>query len=160
MKEEATADRGADPGTEINLALRALVQAGHDMNVALAQRLGIGVTDAQAMGQLVGSPSPLGPVELGNRLGIRSASATTLVDRLEAAGHLRRERHPKDRRRVTLQLTETGRAEIRRALTPLVDRVAELTRDLDAAEAETVRRFLRDAARVLHDFGAGGEAIA
>ncbi len=67
---------------EIGLAVRALVLTDREMQTALARRLGVGLTDVRAMEELVASPDVLGPVELGNRLGIRSASATVLVDRL------------------------------------------------------------------------------
>jgi DNA-binding MarR family transcriptional regulator len=51
----------------------------------LLGRLGIGDTDMTALEHLFAN-GPLGPVELGEKLGLRSASATALVDRLEAAG--------------------------------------------------------------------------
>lgn len=111
---------------EIGLAVRALVLTDREMQLALARRLGVGLTDVRAMEELVGSTEPLGPVELGNRLGIRSASATVLVDRLAAAGHLERVRHPEDRRRITLHLTERARSEFRAALGPLLASIAGL----------------------------------
>ncbi|TDC01683.1 MarR family transcriptional regulator, partial [Micromonospora fluostatini] len=109
------------PGrSETARALREVIRASGDIRAALARRLGIGPTDAAAIDHLVASPEPLGPVELGNRLGIRSASATTLVDRLVQAGHVERTPHPGDRRRVALQVTDHAFTEVVEALSPML----------------------------------------
>ncbi len=63
------------------------------MQMAMARHLRLNETDLVAMDELVTSVAPIGPVELGHWLGFRSASATVMVDRLEAAGHLRRGPH-------------------------------------------------------------------
>ena len=122
-----------DPEVQAALgtALRVLLRAGREMHTAMAHHLGLGETDLAAMDQLVSSTTPLGPVELGYRLGIRSASSTVLVDRLEAAGHLRREPHPSDRRRVVLRASESARAEVRATLTPLLVAISDITARLD-----------------------------
>lgn len=46
------------------------------------------------------------PGWLSRRLGLTSASTTELVDRLEAAGHVQRQRSVHDRRKVELSVTE------------------------------------------------------
>ncbi|WP_244265820.1 MarR family winged helix-turn-helix transcriptional regulator, partial [Rothia kristinae] len=51
------------------------------------------------------------PKEVAAHLEITTASATALIDRLVAAGHLRREPHPRDRRSRVLVLTEHARRE-------------------------------------------------
>ncbi|MEV8165837.1 MarR family winged helix-turn-helix transcriptional regulator [Rothia kristinae] len=51
------------------------------------------------------------PKEVAAHLEITTASATALIDRLVAAGHLRREPHPWDRRSRVLVLTEHARRE-------------------------------------------------
>lgn len=122
------------------------------MHTAMAQRLGLGDTDLAAMDHLVNSEAPLGTVDLGNRLGIRSASATVLVDRLVAAGHLDRTAHPTDRRRVQLHITESARAEVLQTLLPLRDAVATITGRLSAEEAAAILTFLNDALAAVRDF--------
>ncbi|QUQ65581.1 MarR family winged helix-turn-helix transcriptional regulator [Kutzneria sp. CA-103260] len=139
-------------GREINLALRRILQAGREMQAALARRLGVRVTDVQAVDHVVSSADPLGPVELGTRLGIRSASATVLVDRLVAAGHLTRTPDPRDGRRIALQATDHARKEVRAALTPLVDRVEEIAGQLDDDQVRTVLGFLDSVIEAMHDY--------
>jgi DNA-binding MarR family transcriptional regulator len=47
--------------------------------------------------------------ELANRESIQPASLTRILDALEAAGYVTRERHPEDRRSVIVGLTAGGR---------------------------------------------------
>ena len=142
---------------QIALAIRALQQAADGAQRALAHRLGLGPTDVAALDHLVRSREPLGPVELGDLLGIRSASATVLVDRLERAGHVIRAPHPHDRRRRVLETTEHARTEVLAALQPLIDPLRDLARALDDDDAETVLRFLRQAAAIYADYAVGDE---
>lgn len=141
-----------DYAHRITVGLRDLLAEAGPAHQALAGRLGIGSTDAQALQHLAAAPRPAGTVELGNVLGIRSASAAALVDRLEATGHLRRQPHPTDGRRVTLHITESAGSQVREALHPLLHGVSELVDNLTEAEAEAVATFLRDAVRVLHEY--------
>ncbi len=134
-------------------ALRALMWSVHDAEAALARRMGVGITDVQALQVLTGRAT--GTVELGESLGIRSASATALADRLQAAGHLRRAPHPTDGRRVVLQLTEPARVEVLAALRPLLDAVDAVVADLDETERAVVHRFLRRATAAVTEFAAG-----
>lgn len=132
----------------ITLAVRALQQATAEAQRALARRLELGLSDVAALDHLVRSRTPLGPVELGELLGIRSASATVLVDRLVEAGHVVRTNHPSDRRRRVLYTTEQARAEVLRAVQPLIDALQELAAGLDDEQAHTVLLFLQRAADV------------
>ena len=47
---------------------------------------------------------------LGAAVELRSASVTALVDRLEKVGHVRRVRDPEDRRRVSLEMSDSAMA--------------------------------------------------
>ncbi len=61
---------------------------------------------------------PLG--RMGERLQVHPTSVTSIVDRLEAAGHVVRRRHPEDGRAVLAEITEDGRAVVERATADLV----------------------------------------
>lgn len=137
----------------VNFALRELLALARDVELALARRLGLGPTDVQAL-QHLAFGEPMGTVGLAGALKIRSASATVLVDRLAAAGHVRRGPHPSDGRRVTLVVSEAARAEVRAALAPLVDAMTRLTGGLPPEHAEVVARFLGDTIGVLRTYAA------
>jgi DNA-binding MarR family transcriptional regulator len=131
-------------------ALRALMWSVHDAEAALARRLGVGVTEVLALQVLAARAT--GTVELGRALGIRSASATALADRLQAAGHLRRAPHATDGRRVVLQLTDSARAEVVAGLRPLLDAIDAAVDELGADERSAVERFLRRATAAVAEF--------
>ncbi|MFE6649141.1 MarR family winged helix-turn-helix transcriptional regulator [Nocardioides sp. NPDC057772] len=73
---------------------------------------GTGLTYPQYLVMLVlwEADEPLTVTSLGHRLRLDSGTLTPLLKRLEAAGHIRRERDPGDERRVLVSLTEAGRA--------------------------------------------------
>ncbi|MFF4617549.1 MarR family winged helix-turn-helix transcriptional regulator [Nonomuraea jabiensis] len=56
-------------------------------------------------------------------LGTDTAGMTRLLDRLEAKGLLRRERHPEDRRSIVIELTDEGRALVP-SLPPIFGRIS------------------------------------
>lgn len=128
------------------------------MQAALSRGLGLRVIDVQAMDH-VGSAEPMGPGELGDRLGIRSASAVALVDRLVEAGHLRREPDPTDRRRVRLVPTAEGRARVRAQLAPMLDQLTTVIQQLDEDQAAAVLRFLEQAAATMRDYATASEVV-
>ncbi|KXK60229.1 MarR family transcriptional regulator [Micromonospora rosaria] len=129
-----------------------MIRASGDIRAALARRLGIGPTDAAAIDHLVASPDPLGPVELGNRLGIRSASATTLVDRLVQAGHVERTPHPGDRRRVALQVTDHAFTQVVEALSPMLTGIEQAVDRLTPDQAAATTAFLREVTTVMRTY--------
>lgn len=122
--------------------LRRLAWAQFGLNLALGRAMGIGANDVWALERLR-VEGPLGPVELGHRLGgMRSASATALVDRLEAAGHVERRRHPSDRRRLVVVPTERAGKVGEEAFAPLARGLDEAAADLTAEERAAVARYL------------------
>lgn len=138
--------------SEAAQALREVLRVAGDTRAALARRLGIGATDAAAIDHLVSSTEPLGPVELGHRLGIRSASATTLVDRLVQAGHVERTPHPHDRRRLSLRVTEHAVTEVLDALRPMLAGVERAVARLTPEQAAATTAFLREVADVMREY--------
>jgi DNA-binding MarR family transcriptional regulator len=129
----------AEPTWALWEVMRAATEAGY----VLAERMGLPYNDVRALSILAESADSLGPVELGNRLGMRSASATELVDRLEGTGHVRRVRHPRDRRRVILEITDTGRHAVMAELGPLLARFDRVADNLGPEGNATVVRYLR-----------------
>lgn len=55
-----------------------------------------------------GEPHRLTPGQLSQQLGLSSGAMTNRLDRLEAAGHIRRLPDPDDRRSVLIELTDSG----------------------------------------------------
>jgi DNA-binding MarR family transcriptional regulator len=86
------------------------------------------------------------PTDLAADLGTDTAGMTRLLDRVEALGLARRVRHPADRRSVTVELTDAGRALVPR-VAPVFGRVtARLFAGFSGAEiaitADLLQRLL------------------
>lgn len=151
-----------EPSTEttrqIGQALRQLLRLAPEVHTTLAARVGVGVTDMLALDHLTTDPDPtIGVVDLAHRLGIRSASATVLVDRLVAAGHVQRAPHPTDRRRTSLNLTDHAREEAQAALAPLITDLSAITATLDRSTAAAILGYLNDVCAALEQFTRTGE---
>ncbi len=142
---------------ELSWLLRAVIRASAEVDDDLARRLKLRPLDYAAMNHVMTSHQPLGPAELSARLGISTGSGTELVDRLERSGHLHRQRHPSDRRRVSLHPTETAVARILTTLRPLFDDLDPLADDFTPAEQDVIGRYLLAARQRLAEFhhGAG-----
>ena len=100
--------------------------------------------------------APLGPGQLGARLGLSSPATTALIDRLVRAGHLVREPHPSDRRKVALRSREQGVRLAVEFFLPLGRALRDVMDDFDAEELRTVLRFLEratDAVETLRNAG-------
>jgi len=132
--------RQAPPEEPGALDLRPVTRAAHEANVALARRLGVGLTDVQALDHLLSAPTS--PGELAERLGLRPASVTAVVDRLERAGHVERRPHPDDRRRQVLVATPHAQREAFAALRPLLAELGAAADHMSDAERLAAARYL------------------
>ncbi|QWF80719.1 MarR family winged helix-turn-helix transcriptional regulator [Amycolatopsis sp. CA-230715] len=129
-----------------------LIRLSTPVGRTLAGELGVSVNDLAALHHLVGR-TPLGPAELGRRLGMSTASATALVDRLERGGYLRRRPDPRDRRRIVLEATEAIAERSMAAIAPLAEAVAAIPLDDDAREAVT--SYLDEVLAAMRSFAEG-----
>ena len=110
-------------------------------NGQVAEQLGLGVSDMQFMSYLQ-QEGPLSPGRLAELSGLKSGSVTGVLDRLEQAGWVHRERDESDRRRVRVVLDEER---LNAAESPYAGQAANLRRVLDAFQGEgleTIARFL------------------
>ena len=119
--------------------LRALLDVTEEFERALGSELTVNPTDLHAMEHLIMS-GPLSPSELSRRLGVTSAATTTVVDRLTALGHVRREPHPSDRRGIRV--------------------VASVLDDFDEAEQSAITRYLQRVVEQYRDHAEPREGAA
>lgn len=89
------------------------------------------------------------PTGTGRALGLRRSSMTSLADRLEQRGLLRRVADAHDRRLVRLRATDKGQALLERTLGPFLERLRQLGDSLDYREREAVSSFLSELASLL-----------
>lgn len=133
---------------ETTWALWAVLRTADEAEHQIARSMGLPYTDALALDHILSSSEPLGPVELGRRLGISAASATVLVDRLVASGYLIRRTHPGDGRRRILIATELAKRHAIEAMRPVLDDLDALADGLSKEATAAVIAYLHDVAAV------------
>ena len=125
VPEDAGAEREMAPERqgmegEFLLAMRRNGSIMQLLGQVSAERIGINVTDLNCL-NIVALAGPMTAGELARATGLTTASITGVLDRLEEGGFVRRERDPKDRRRVIVTLNPgPGLREIGPTFGPLV----------------------------------------
>ncbi len=115
------------------------------MRAALARNAKVSETDLDALEHLE-ADGPITQRELGERLSITSGAVTMLIDRLEAAGWVRREPHPSDRRAVLLELTERAEQDVPVGLVRFHERIRAVAKAVPAEHVAALCAFLDAAA--------------
>jgi DNA-binding transcriptional ArsR family regulator len=111
------------------------------MGQAAADRIGLNATDLNCL-NILSFTGEMTAGELARETGLTTASITGVADRLEEAGYVRRERDPKDRRRVVIRLV------LDRAL----QNVAPVFLPLVQAWQGVVARYSDDELRLIVEF--------
>ncbi len=109
---------------------------------AVAARLGMSSADWKCLG-LLGRHGPLTAGRLAELSGLTTGAITGVVDRLERAGYVRRERHPTDRRSVIVRPLK---------LTAIKEKVAPIFASLGRAMKAVNRRYTKSELAVIEDF--------
>lgn len=113
----------------LNEALRTYGATYSELARQFAANEGLHSTDATALIEILAAEergTPLSPARLSERIGLTAGSTSTLLNRLELAGHVRRSRVHSDRRIVTLHSTEDVQAIADDFFQPLGEQIAEV----------------------------------
>ncbi|MRH90875.1 MarR family transcriptional regulator [Nocardia sp. SYP-A9097] len=109
-----------------------------------AKAVGLGATDLYALNILELS-GPMTPGELGTRTGLTTGPTTRLIDRLEAAGYVRRAADPGDRRKVIVE--PVGRpADLDKVLAPARRAIGEILSEYPADQRAVLFEYFERAA--------------
>ena len=114
-------------------------------NQLVTARLGLGASDSQFM-NLLGLHGPLTPGRLAELTGLTTGTVTGVIDRLEQAGYVRRERDPGDRRRVLVTPVPEAMAGLAEHYRAHGERTAELLDRRDADQLRVISEFLSELA--------------
>lgn len=130
-------------GTSTLRLLRELLDVAQRSGPALARKTNLTHNELAALEQLI--RHRWGPGELAQHLGVSSAAASGIVDRLVTRGHVERKPHTEDRRRTQVVLTDSGRQEVLGHLMPMFFSLDALDRSLSDEERVVVDRYLAGA---------------
>ena len=102
-------------------------------NQAIADRLGMGITDLHCV-NLLDMEGPMTAGRLAELMGLTTGAVTGVLDRLERAGMVRREADPADRRRVIARLVPEGMERVRAAFGAVGAGAQEIYASYDEAQ--------------------------
>lgn len=123
---------------------RLAALAGPAIEAGLAPfGLKVGEFDVLASLRRAGEPHELTPTNLGHQLLLSSGAMTNRLDRLEAAGLVRRRPDPADRRGVLVGLTATGLRTVDAAVEAHLANEVRLLGSLDDRDRAALDRILR-----------------
>src|SRR6516164_9732419 len=126
---------------QVTGSLRALSTEIDRLDQAAADQYGLNRTDMRAL-DLVGRAGPLAPTALARLLGFTTGGVTTVLDRLEKAGYIRRRPDPGDRRRQVVETTEATTARDEEVFGDLIRGTRDLLADYADDELLVIRDFL------------------
>lgn len=99
-------------------AMQAYQRSTQTFDDEVGRHLGLNPTDLRCLDWLVDARRSARA--LSEATGLSSAATTTLIDRLEHKGFVRRVPHDTDRRQVLVEMTDEGRERVGRFYGPLV----------------------------------------
>ena len=138
-------DRPAGPGrqaliADVGRATQTFQRSTDAFDDAVAQQLGLNRTDLRCLDWLFDGSRTAS--QLAAATGLSSAATTTLVDRLERRGLVRRVRDTADRRKVLVEMTELGRRQTGEYYAPLAQEGARLLAQYTDAQLTAMRDHL------------------
>ncbi|MGC7402554.1 MarR family winged helix-turn-helix transcriptional regulator [Pandoraea pneumonica] len=117
-------------------------------HAALAEQLGLNVTDLNAL-DLILELESITAGQLAELMGVSSGGITTVIDRLERAGFVEREKNPHDRRMVMIHPIESRCAQIEQFLSSVSRELTAVSAAYDHNELAAIHDFLVQSIRTL-----------
>lgn len=141
-------------------ALRGLSTEIDRLDALAADAYGLNRTDMRCL-DVLGRTGPQTPTELAHALGYTTGGMTTVIDRLEQAGYVRRRADAADRRRVFVEATELVAQRDAEVFGRLIHTTRALVAGYSDAELTTILDFLSRsrAATAAHADSLGGGAV-
>ncbi|KJK33344.1 hypothetical protein UK23_46495 [Lentzea aerocolonigenes] len=127
---------------DLSMLVRALVMESNRFLEIFSAAHSLHPTDMTALNLIMTARSPMTPGALARALNLSASATTSVLDRLERAGHVVRERASDDRRRVELRVLSAATAVASAFFQPLALSYSSAWSALSAADREVVARFL------------------
>ncbi|MHB8220400.1 MAG: MarR family winged helix-turn-helix transcriptional regulator [Acidimicrobiales bacterium] len=132
----------------VGMSLRVLGSEIDRLDEAVADRMGLHRTDLRCL-EIAARAGGLSAGELAAHAGLSTSAVTSVVDRVERLGFVRRARDVTDRRRVLVEVTELGRKRGWEAFQGLMEGTQAVLAGYSAGELALFERFLGQVREVL-----------
>jgi DNA-binding MarR family transcriptional regulator len=132
---------------ELAEAMRAYQMAVDIFDDAVAGKLGLNRTDFRCI-DILDQHQPMTAGALAQAARISSGTMTFVIDRLEAAGYVRRRRDDDDRRRVLVEMVPAAHRKVLAYHLPMIQDARMALAEFAADEIAVVRKFLKISAAV------------
>jgi DNA-binding MarR family transcriptional regulator len=138
--------------------IEAVLQASREsstlaifFHASIAERVGLGATEEKTL-SLLDQQGPLTAGEIASHTGLTTPSVTSLIDRLENKGMVRRVRDPHDRRRVIVEPNQQRLAELDQVFHSLQEAFRELLEIYTDEQLATIADYLSRAVQRSKEF--------
>lgn len=137
---------GPDGERDIRARVQQLTMRQQRFERSIAKRLDLDAVGLEALDHLI-SGGPTTPTELAHRIEISTAAMTLVLNRLEDRGHVRRERHPSDGRKLVVTVSEDAADDAQRLVAPLIGEVEAVVSSMSDDGRAAVSKFLDELIR-------------
>lgn len=131
--------------------LRALSTVQDRLDQYAMHRFGINRTDLRAL-DLIGQAGVISPTALAVALGMSTGATSAVLDRLEAAGYVRRDPDPGHRRRTLVRQTARTEELGEEIFGPLIGGTLRQAADYPDAALASIAEFLAAHRALLNDY--------
>jgi DNA-binding MarR family transcriptional regulator len=122
-------------------ALRAIDGDMDRLDEAAAGRLGVSRSDFRCL-DILSRGRAMTPGQLATETGLTTGAVTAMLDRLEKAGYVRRERDREDRRKILIHPSKRAAQEVWPIFRGVAQDGTRILSGFSDAELETILRFL------------------
>lgn len=135
---------------QLSLAGRDLSEKQVLFLQAVADQLGFNTTDLKC-GDIVQRYGPLTAGQIAEITGLTTGAVTGVIDRLEHAGFVRRERDPADRRRVIVHAVPDRAADVGALFSPMAGAWVSMMDRYTDDELALILEFMTNSSRILRE---------
>ena len=138
---ESPQETGRDHTKEIIYAIRRLMQGGELYTKEINKKYHVSAAQVNCLLALYEN-GPLPPSQIAKHMMVNSSTVTGIIDRLEQKGLVERMRISKDRRVITIQLTESGKRLAENAPPPIQQKIINGLKRLKDPEIDQIVKSL------------------
>lgn len=130
---------------QINEELRAFIARSILRNQEVADELGLHLVDLQCLNLITLAGEPPTPGQIARSAGLATSTTTRVLDRLQKAGYIERDRDQGDRRKVLIHPNPAKISRLSGLYQPQSAGLTTITDGLTDGELASVLRFLQAA---------------